>query len=81
MMNLHISEILGPFANLTLSYQWVDMLKFVRSYDITLEHYTSVEGESSVQYNYDAAPENAEEEIIYQVRVGLGWRKGKYMGK
>lgn len=33
-ISMHISDILRPFANLTLAYDWVDMLKYIESFDL-----------------------------------------------
>jgi hypothetical protein len=34
LLDIHISEALGPFTNLSLSYRWIDMLTHIRAYEI-----------------------------------------------
>ena len=53
VIDLHISEAMGPYINLTLARDWVSMLKYIHQYPVIVEDGEESENEDIVhQVNF-----------------------------
>lgn len=62
-LDLHISEIIGPFSNISLSYDWIDMLKHIEAFPFS----ASEKHDTSKNYYFTRS-----HDIVYQI-IGLPW--------
>ena len=67
-IDMHISDVLRPFANLTLSHQWVDMLRVIEAYSLD---FSSTDPVSSEEDMLEYFSENRGD-VVYQV-LHLPW--------
>jgi hypothetical protein len=69
VLDIHISDILRPFANLTLSYQWIDLLKSIKAFDLHPSESNSRNDEEESVSEYF---QRREEDIVHQY-LALPW--------
>lgn len=62
-IDAHISQAIGPFMNLSMSHEWVSMLKHIQKYPINKTNTDSAGGNSKQR----SILEPDDEDMIYQV--------------